>query len=198
MLNIDSKVVNLGTHFGAVALKVNGIYIDIAEDGKSINIVSGAPIEVTTAAQIDLKKNSTDIANAKNSLEIGDRIKDGTVVIAVDLKKNIALFAPEELFGGRSDFDHQIQIAKQANLNTLHGHKGWRTITDLEAINLANAWEKVAPAELKGRASPWFWGASEVEQRYGVVFHGGISKPSSIGKRYNLPVPVVRTGRARI
>jgi len=46
-------------------------------------------------------------------------MKDGTIVISVDLKNNIALFAPVGIFGGNSTFNEQDSVIQQSNNLTL-------------------------------------------------------------------------------
>lgn len=185
MANEKAKEIMLGEDFGAVAITVNGQRIEIGADGA---------IQIKPANG----NTMTAIAAAQKALEIGDRMKDGTVVIAVDLKKNTALFAPEGIFGGNSDFDHQDGVVKQANARSLHGNKDWRRGTDKEASALANAWDKVAPPALQGRDTPWFWGAASSKNDNGRVYRGGKADGVSNDHRYySHPVPVVRSGPAR-
>jgi hypothetical protein len=178
MANKKIKEINLGEDFGAVAVIVNGARIEIGANG---DVTSIKPANGNT---------STAIAAAKEALEIGDRMKDGTVVIAVDLEKNTALFAPEGIFGGSSDFEHQDGVVKNTNEQSLAGHKDWRRITDEEAGALAVAWDRVAPAALQDSHAPWFWGASN-------ICRGGEFLSSYDAQDGSRPVPVVRSGPAR-
>lgn len=203
MVNDKAKEIDLGSDFGAVALKVNGIRLEISIDGKIINIVSNTPVVVTVAADINTPPTSTAIAAAQEALVIGQKMKDGTVVIAVDLQKNLALFAPEGIFGGKSDFDHQDGVVKKVNEQSLAGHKDWRRITDQEASALAKDWPKVAPPALQGSAAPRFWGASTFNfdfgdnYYYGRVYRGGEADCGGGDRNGSRLVPVVRSGPAR-
>ena len=80
-----------------------------------------------------------------------------------------------------------------------HGHKDWRRITDAEGKKLSDAWDKVAPPALPGRADPWFWIASRSYYGdYGRVRRGGVADSDiCLGPDDLLPVPVVRSGPAR-
>jgi len=127
-------------------------------------------------------------------------MKDGTVVIGVDLRKNIALFAPENIFGGNSDFDHQDGVVAKANAKSMNGHKDWRRITDKEASTLAKNWKKVAPPELQGDAAPLFWSAcTDTNKYFGVLgrSYSGNDSAAGAGQQNSLAVPVVRSGPAR-
>jgi len=193
------KEIDLCNDFGAVALKLNGLRLEIGAEGKSVNIVSNTPVSVTVAANINILHASTAITAAKQVLEIGDRIKDGTVVIAVDPKKNLALFAPEGIFGGEADFDHQDYVIYKANKQGLRGHKDWRRVTDNEARALAKVWDKVAPPPLQGSAAPWFWGKSInfIDYYYARVYRGGEAECRPNHRFGSRPVPIVRSGPAR-
>lgn len=136
--------------------------------------------------------------NVETIRNVGDRLQDGTVCVAVDLGKNTALFAPAGIFGGTASFDDQDDIISKANKNALHGHTDWRKITDDEGATLAQVWDKVAPPELQGSTSPWFWLASPDANNLGRVRRGGESAVWGDTNRLNLiPVPCLRSGPAR-
>ena len=183
----------------------------IASIGKDFSVaVYGAKIMKTDAgftiqaASIALRppanenKTQTAIGLAQRALEVGQRLRDGTVVLSVDLDKNEALFVPAKIFSGEAKFDHQDNVVKSANRDGLHGHKDWRRITDAEGETLSKAWDKVAPAELQGPAAPWFWLASPYDIDGGRVRRGGEAGWDASDFRFvSYPVPVVRSGPAR-
>ena len=182
-----TKEITLGDDFGAVAITVNGRRIEIGADG-------GVEIKPANG------NTMTAIAAAQKALEIGDRMKDGTVVIAVDLENNIALFVPEGIFGGNARFEDQYDVVEKADAQKLHGHTDWRLITDNEASALAKAWGKVAPPALQGEAAPYFWGLSADQAFYsasGRIYRGGMDGWFYSAPRNLYPVPIVRRGPAR-
>lgn len=140
------------------------------------------------------------VANDQNSagglvqrvLEVGQRLRDGTVVLSVDLDKNEALFVPAEIFGGRARFDNQNDVVASVNRDALHGHNDWRRITDDEGKTLADNWARVTTHDPE-----WFWLASSVSNYSGRVRHGGRSDWRRLDRGYSYPVPVVRCGLAR-
>ncbi|HAJ89995.1 MAG TPA: hypothetical protein DCM27_03115 [Rhodospirillaceae bacterium] len=129
---------------------------------------------------------------AQRVLEVGQRLRDGTVVLSVDLDKDEALFVPAEIFGGRATFDKQNDVVAYVNKEALHGHKDWRRITDDEGDTLAHNWAKVTTKEPE-----WFWLASSSDGNFGRVRHGGYSGWDFNGRANSYPVPVVRRGLAR-
>lgn len=91
---------------------------------------------------------------AKRVLEVGQRLRDGTVVLSVDLDKDEALFVPAKIFGGRAKFDYQDDVVRSVNNDALHGHGDWRRITDAEGKTLADNWAKLQRKTLNGFGSP--------------------------------------------
>lgn len=172
MTGKKAKETDIGGNFGAVAPKVNDIRCE------------------TGADKISVPPTCT-------GLEIGQKMKDGTVVIAVDVQKNIALFAPEGIFGGESVFTRQDAVVQKANEQGLAGHKDWRRVTEKEASALARDWNKVAPPALQGTDAPRFWGATAMRSFYGPSYLGGNPDWSSCHGTYSRAVPVVRSGPAR-
>lgn len=172
MADKKAKEIDIGGNFGAAAPKVNDIRCETGKD-----------------------KNST--PPTCKVLEIGQKMTDGTVVIAVDVQKNLALFAPEGIFGGEAVFANQDAVVKKSNEQSLAGHKDWRRVTENEASALARDWKKVAPPALQGRDAPQFWGATAILSFYGPSYLGGNPDWSSCHGTYSRAVPVVRSGPVR-
>ena len=179
-----AREIDLGNDFGDVVVKANGVQVTIGADG---SVRPPVPANDTAAkATAALKAH-----------EVGEHLEDGTVCIAVDLKNDKALFAPEGIFGGNAPFDDQDEVVVKVNARSgTHGHKDWRRITDEEGKTLADVWNKVAPPALQGRAAPWFWLASP-DHYHGRVRRGGEADGNYNNRDDLLPVPVVRSGPAR-
>lgn len=198
MTNEKIKEIDLGGDFGAVAFKVNGLCVEIGADGESVRVVSDTPTKIKFSVGITPPKTSTAITAAKDILEIGDRMRDGTIVIAIDIKSNIALFAPESIFVGETTFDNQNDVVKQANSGKgLHGHKDWRRLTDFEPRELARSWDKVAPPASQGRNPPIFWSETPKGDLFAYRFEGGDTRWSDSPRESTHLVPVIRSGPAR-
>ncbi len=136
---------------------------------------------------------------AQRVLGVGQRLRDGTVVLSVDVDKDEALFVPAEIFGGKATFDDQYDVVASANKNALHGHRDWRLLDvsrwntpNDEGKTLAYNWAKVTL-----RDPEWFWLASSDDYGGGRVRLGGDSVWISIDRGISHPVPVVRSGPAR-
>lgn len=90
-------------------------------------------------------------------VEVGQRLRDDTVVLSVDFDNDKALILPANIFGGKDQFHNQDNLVKWRNTDRLHGHKDWRRVTDDEAKILAVKW-----AEVTEKPAVMFWMASQV------------------------------------
>lgn len=129
--------------------------------------------------------------------EVGQRLRDGTVVLSVDPYKNKALFVPEKIFGGKANFDNQDDVVQFNNRIALHSHKDWRLSRFDECETLCENWWKVAPEEFQGYAAPWFWTDSPFLLFFGRKRRGGDKFGGDSFRLHKLPVPIFRTGPAR-
>lgn len=149
-----------------------------------------------------------DFDTTKESLAVGDRMKDGTVVVAVDVDSHTALFSPEEVVWGKCTFEDQTKVVSYINsLGILHGHTDWRNATDQEASELAKNWNKVAPPQFQGDAAPWFWSTKPYKPlddndhfRGGRVYRAsdpGMRNSTHLSLSRVALLPIVRSGPAR-
>lgn len=139
---------------------------------------------------------SAQITDPERVLKVGQRLRDGTVVLSVDLGKNKALFLPAIIFGGEAKFDHQDKVVESVNREALHGHRDWRRITQIEGETLSKVWDKVAPLELRDPNAPWFWLTTTNGLSDGKVHKGGEAYSNLKPRDKSYPVPVVRSGPA--
>lgn len=178
----------------------------IASIGKDFAVaVYGAKITkmdagfTVQAASTAMRPPAAIVSFERGILEVGDHLKDGTIVLSVDLEKNEALFVPGNIFGGYSTFRHQDRVVEAANRNMAHGHEDWRRITEAEGVTLSQVWDKVAPPILQGRYAPHFWTAAPVGMNQGIHRQGGweVSHINYLTTSHDIssrPVPVVRSG----
>ena len=198
-----AKEIDLGGDLGAVFLKINGVRLEVAPDGKRIKVAADSPVDISIDGNVNLPKPPVASTAAKRALFVGDQMADGTVVVAVDKDRNIALFAPEGIFAGKAGFHSQDAVAETANTYSLHGHKDWRRVADREASALAKEWNKFAPPSLQGTGREWFWGAAGGPTHYngrpleGRAYVGATTRWHNFDAPTSFQVPVVRSGPAR-
>lgn len=198
--NVEPQPLVPATNEGPIA-SIGKDFAVAVYGAKIMKTDAGFTVQATSIAlRPPASKNQTSLA--QRVLEVGERLRDGTVVLSVDRDKNQALFVPAKIFGGYAKFDCQDNVVKSVNGDGLHGHKDWRRITDAEGEMLAQAWDKVAPAELQGRAAPLFWLASPGPSHAnndGRTRKRGEEPDSNTSslRDCSIPVPVVRSGPAR-
>ena len=171
-----------------------GIRVEFNANGSVVVYQNDVPVYPATN---DIVPQATAAVTAKEALEVGDRLPDGSVVLSVDLEKNEALFLPAAIFGGKAEFDHQDDVVQGVNKDGLHGHKDWRRISDAEGKTLSQVWKNVASPKLQSSDAPSFWLPSADNFEYGRVRRGGEADWHYFMRVFSLPVPVVRSGPAR-
>lgn len=129
---------------------------------------------------------------AQRVLEVGQCLRDGTIVFSVDPAKNKALFVPAKIFGGQASFDEQDQVVEAANGHHFHGHTDWRRITDDEGYRLAQDWDKVTTQDPKS-----FWLASLQNDDDGRVLLPESGCYTTNRRNPDVWVPLIRSGPAR-
>lgn len=136
---------------------------------------------------------------ADRALQVGQTLKNGTVVISVDLENNKAWFVPAQIFGGRAPYREQIDVIESVNRNELHGHNDWRQLTVDESRTLAKIWGQVAPIERQGPVAPWFWTSIRIDN-LGQLIRAGEEKCtySHLSSDDAHPVAIVRSGPALV
>ncbi|MFH1158645.1 MAG: hypothetical protein V1721_07180 [Pseudomonadota bacterium] len=80
--NGKAREVSLGER-GAIALKVNGIILEVSADGSGVKIISDRHVEVGLAGNANAPKTETALAAGRKALEIGDMAKDGCIYAGI-------------------------------------------------------------------------------------------------------------------
>lgn len=131
---------------------------------------------------------------APRALEVGQRLRDGTIVLSVDYPNNSSLRVPAQIFGGNCKFYGQDNVKTSANKKALHGHTDWRCITDEEGDTLRSSWYKITNA-----APQWFWLPAYNPEGGGYIELGGRKKfddDDLVSHRGNASAVVIRSGPA--
>ncbi len=174
------------------AIKVQvpeGFNLQVEFTGASGQIIIGGETHNVVDGKLIPPSNLT-----QRVLEVGQRMRDGTVVLSIDYDKNKALFVPAQIFGGEARFNRQDDVVRSVNGDALHGHRDWRLLKYRESQTLADNWARVTEQDPE-----WFW--CEYPARYsfsGSLFRGGESDSNEDFRLSSNPVPVVRSGPARV
>jgi len=100
----SAKEISLGDGFGEVAVKANGIRIELHADG-SVDAYTAGPVKVHPAA------NDT-AANGKTAIEIGDEMEDGTIYAGISPDTHKPIYARPKDESGTYSFNEAAKHAK--------------------------------------------------------------------------------------
>lgn len=122
------KEIDLGNEFDTVAIKVNGILLEIDVGGESVNIVCMNTVAISLATNINKPQTSTAIAAAQEVYKLCERLSDGSIYVGLSATTGKKLVTTSEDIGFYNRDDALEAVAK---LN-LHGGGGWRLPTSGE------------------------------------------------------------------
>src|ERR1035437_242253 len=123
-----AREISLGEDFGDVAVKVNGVRVEVHTDGSILAYTNGRVDAYTNGPlQVHPPANYAVEAKAGAAPEIGDEMEDGTILAGYYEGK--PLYATPSDAPGTYPFNEAAKYAK--NLDA-HGHHDWRAPTEAE------------------------------------------------------------------
>jgi len=148
----DKKEVSLGDNFGDVAVKVNGVRVEVRTDGSILAYTSGN-VKVCPIANDDGVR-----LPASGKPKIGDKMPDGTIFAGISPDTNKPMYAsPDDATLTMTFNDAQKNAAKLY----VHGHQDWRLPTKAELNVLFNNRAAIGGFDLSGQPrAGWYWSAS--------------------------------------
>jgi len=153
-----AKEISLGEDFGDVAVKVNGVRVEVSSNGN---------VKVTSIANDDSK------AAACAEPKIGDRMPDGTIYAGISPDTNKPMYATPADAPLTMTFNKAKEYASQLDA---HGHQDWRAPTKAELNVLFNNRAAIGGFNLTGSyPAGWYWSASQTYGwgAWGQRFSGG-------------------------
>ena len=150
----DKKEVSLGDNFGDVAVKVNGVRVEVSTDG-SIRAYTSGNVRVCPIANDDGVR-----LPASAEPKIGDKMPDGTVFAGISPDTNKPMYArPADATLTMTFNDAQKYAAKL----DAHGHRDWRVPTKAELNVLFNNHAAIGGFDLSGQPRAGrYWSASPI------------------------------------
>jgi len=142
-----AKEISLGEDFGDVAVKVNGVRVEVTMDGN---------------VKISLVANDDDKAAASTEPKIGDKMPDGTVFAGISPETNKPMYATP----ADASLTMTFNDAKgYAALLDAHGHRDWHVPTKAELNALFNNRAEIGGFNVSG-AYPdgWYWSSSQSDR----------------------------------
>jgi hypothetical protein len=145
------KEISLGEDFGDVAVKVNGVLVEVRTDGSILAYTNGN-VKVCPVA------NDAGKATASAELQIGEKMPDGTVFAGISPDTKQKMYATPADATLTMTFNDAKEYA--SNLDA-HGHKDWHVPTKNELNVLFNNRAAIGGFNVSGsNPAGWYWSAS--------------------------------------
>ena len=146
-----AKEISLGEDFGDVAVRVNGVRVEVHTDGSILAYTNGN-VKVCPVANDDGK------AAASAEPKIGDKMPDGTVFAGISPDTNKPMYATPADASLTMKFNEAQEYAAKLDA---HGHKDWRVPTKAELNVLFNNRAAIGGFNVTGSyPAGWYWSAS--------------------------------------
>jgi len=161
-----AKEISLGEDFGDVAVKVNGVRVEVHTDGSILAYTNGN-VKVCPVANDDGRATAT--ADPK----IGDKMIDGTVFAGISPDTSKPMYATPADASLTMTFNDTQKYATQLDA---HGHKDWRVPTKAELNVLFNNRAAIGGFNVTGsHPAGWYWSASsdDIWTAWGQRFSDG-------------------------
>lgn len=123
--------ISLGDDFGDVAVKVNGICVEVHTDG-SILVHTNGNAKVCPVANDDSK------AATSSEPKIGDKMPDGTIYAGISPETNKPMYAMPADAPLTMTFNEAREYAAKGAKFKAYGHQDWRVPTKVELNVLFN------------------------------------------------------------
>jgi len=144
-----AKEISLGEDFGDVAVKVNGVRVEVTRDGN---------VTVCLVANDDGK------AAVSAEPKIGDKMPDGTVFAGISPDTNKKMYAAPADAPLTMAFYEATEYAAKLEA---HGHQDWRVPTKGELGVLFNNHAAIGGINVTGSfPAGWYWSAPHANEIY--------------------------------
>jgi hypothetical protein len=161
----SAREISLGDDFGDVAVKVNGVRVEVRTDGSVLAYTKGG-VDAYTNAPVRVHPAANDDVKLKAAPEIGDDMEDGTIYAGISPETHKPMYATSDDAPGFYAFD---EAPKYANNLDAHGHNDFRVPTKNELDVL---YENRHKGKLKGTFNEtgsdpfgWYCSSSPYEGR---------------------------------
>jgi hypothetical protein len=155
-----SKEIVLGDELGDIAVKANGVRVEIHTDG-SVVAYTKSDVDAFTngAVHVHPAVNEDSEPAAKTEPKPGDRMADGTVYAGVSQDTGKAMYATPADAPLTYTFN---QAQKYAAKLDAHGHQDWRVPTKGELNVLFQNRAAIGGFDISGsNPAGWYWSSSQ-------------------------------------
>ena len=156
---ISLKEISLGEDFGDVAVKVNGVRVEVHTDGSILAYTNGRVDAYTNGPVQVHPANDHGKPTASTTPQIGDKMEDGTVYAGISPDTNKPMYARPADAPLTYTFN---QAQKYAEKLDAHGRKDWRVPTKGELNVLFQNRAAIGGFNETGsNPAGWYWSSSQ-------------------------------------
>ena len=190
--NCKAKEISLGEDFGDVAVKVNGVCVEVHTDGSILAYTTDGSLLAYTDGNVKVCPIANDDSTVAASIEpkIGDKMPDGTVFAGISPDTNKPMYVTPADASLTMTFNEAKEYAARLDA---HGHKDWHVPTKAELNVLFNNRAAIGGFDISGSLpAGWYWSASPDTRWYawGQRFSDGCQ--GNLSKGYHSAVRCVR------
>jgi hypothetical protein len=172
-----AKEIVLGDELGDIAVKANGVRVEIHTDG-SIVAYTKSDVDAYTNGAVHVHPAANDDAKAaaKAEPQIGDRMADGTVFAGISPDTNKPMYVTPKDAPLTYTFNEAQKYAAGLNKQKAHDHDDWRVPTKGELNVLFNNRTAIGGFDVSGSyPAVWYWSSSQngIYDAWAQRFSGG-------------------------
>lgn len=156
-----AREISLGEEFGDVAVKVNGVRVEVHTDGSILAYTKNGRVDAYTNGIVQVHPVANDDGKLKvtRAPQVGDKMDDGTVLAGISPDTNKPMYATPADAPLTYTFNQARKYA--ANLDA-NGHKDWRTPTAGELKVLFKNRAAIGGFnEIGSFPAGWYWSSSQ-------------------------------------
>ena len=154
-----AREISLGEDFGDVAVKVNGVRVEVHTDGSILAYTNGRVDAYTNGPVQVHPANDHGKPTASTTPQIGDKMEDGTVYAGISPDTNKPMYATPADAPLTYTFNQAQKYAEQLDA---HGHKDWRAPTKAELNVLFKNRAAIGGFNETGsNPAGWYWSSSQ-------------------------------------
>ena len=156
-----AREISLGDDFGDVAVKVNGVRVEVHTDGSILAYTKNGRVDAYTNGAVQVHPVANDDSKLKvtTTPQVGDKMDDGTIFAGVSPDTNKPMYATPADAPLTYTFNQAKEYA--ANLDA-NGHKDWHAPTKGELNVLFKNRAAIGGFNETGSdPAGWYWSSSQ-------------------------------------
>jgi hypothetical protein len=156
-----AKEIELGDELGDIAVKANGVRVEIHADGSVVAYAKSTNVDAFTNGAVHIHPAVNDDGKPATKAESkpGDRMPDGTIYAGISPDTGKAMYATQTDAPLTYTFNQAQKYAEKLDAN---GHMDWRVPTKSELNVLYNNRAAIGEFDVSGsNPAGWYWSSSQ-------------------------------------